>query len=231
MRFGSGTTCSVLRYGGRPQHNFRFVTPARLLAAAPAPTARGSSTPPPAPPPAPAAAAPVAAPAAAAIASHEQYYDVEGSSVAELREQVRRLGPRDGGQPLVALTVWDLEWTYHEAPGADGCALRDVKVTLAVTTTLPRWAPPKDVSPRVVDSWRSFLQHVKVHEAGHRAIAERNARDLTAALQALRRATCKEVWDEASNTAERLVAEGRARNRAYDLETKHGQTQGVVLAP
>ena len=65
----------------------------------------------------------------------------------------------------------------------------------------------------------------------HRAIAEQNARDLLAALLALRGSTCQVVWDGASRTAERVVAEGRARNRAYDVETKHGQTQGVELRP
>jgi len=54
---------------------------------------------------------------------------------------------------------------------------------------------------------------------------------LLAALLALRGSTCQEVWDGASRTAERVVAEGRARNRAYDVETKHGQTQGVELPP
>jgi len=39
------------------------------------------------------------------------------------------------------------------------------------------------------------------------------------------------VWDAAQRTATRVVEEGRTRNRAYDVETKHGQTQGVVLAP
>jgi predicted secreted Zn-dependent protease len=72
---------------------------------------------------------------------------------------------------------------------------------------------------------------VKLHEAGHRAIAERNARDLTAALAALRAPTCREAGDSASRMAEQIVADGRARNRAYDVETKHGQTQGVVLGP
>jgi len=52
-----------------------------------------------------------------------------------------------------------------------------------------------------------------------------------AALAPLRGASCDNLSNEASRTAERIVADGRARNRAYDIQTKHGQTQGVELGP
>ncbi len=189
-----------------------------------------SSTPSAAPAPAPGPTVPAAL-GGLSIDSHEQYYDIEGSSAGALREAIHRLGPRDGSEARDALTVWTLDWTYGEAPGADGCGLRNLRVTLNVDVTLPRWAPAAGTPPRLIASWRSYLQHVKAHEAGHRAIAERNARDLLAALAPLRAATCPAVSDAASRTAERVVADGRARNRAYDVETKHGQTQGVELRP
>src|SRR2546430_576289 len=90
---------------------------------------------------------------------------------------------------------------------------------------------PPETPAHVVDSWKTYFQHVRLHEAGHRAIAEQNARDLLAALSSMRAATCQAVMDAASRTGERIVAEGRAKNRAYDVQTKHGQTQGVVLPP
>ena len=170
-----------------------------------------------------------AATAALVLDSHERYYDVTGASAAELRDAMRRHGPRDAGGHGDAVTVWNLEWTYGERRTADGCALRDVRVTLAVTVTLPRWEPPADAPRRLVDAWRRFLERVQVHEAGHRAVAERYARTLAATLTGLRAPTCDAVWDEAQRTGTRVVDEGRAANRAYDVETKHGQTQGVVL--
>jgi len=148
-----------------------------------------------------------------------------------LRDAVHRLGPQEQGQAADALTVWDLEWTYAERPSADGCTLRDVHVNLTVTMTLPRWNPPGDAAPRVVAVWRDYLDHVKIHEAGHRSIAEHYAQRLLTALTGLRAASCDAVWDAASRTAARVNAEGQARNRAYDVETKNGQTQGVVLEP
>lgn len=182
----------------------------------------------PAPPPAPgpAAAAPLTG---LSVEREDRYYDIYGSSVAELREQIRRLGPGGGDD---ALTVWDLEWTFGDSRTMDGCALRDVRVTLTLTTTLPRWTPPQDAAPAVVQAWRDYLQHVRLHEGGHRQIAERNARDLLAALTGMHGpGGCDALRTQASRTAEQIVADGRARNRAYDVETKHGQTQGVALPP
>ena len=68
-------------------------------------------------------------------------------------------------------------------------------------------------------------------DPGHRSIAERNAREVMAALTPLRGTNCDKLSGEATRLAEQIVAGGRARNRAYDVQTKHGQTQGVVLPP
>ena len=193
-----------------------------------------SSSPEPVSAPTPAADSAALARAAsrAAITAREQYYDVDGSSAGALRDQIRRLGPKDeSGKSHDALTVWSLEWTYGTAQRGDSCALRDVKVTLDVSVTLPRWTPPSTASPKLTESWRTYLRNVKLHEAGHRTIAEQNARDLTTALTTLRGTSCERLSDEATRMAERIVADGRARNRAYDVQTKHGQTQGVELGP
>jgi len=197
-------------------------------------SACGGSSPGPETAPVPAAAVAPALPRVS-ITGREQYYDIDGTSAGALREGIRRLGPKDAsGTSLDAVTVWDLQWTYKAVPvsAADSsCALQDLKVTLNVTVTLPRWTPPASVSASLRESWRTYLQHVRVHEAGHRAIAERNAADLYRALLGLRAPTCAQLDSQASRTGEDIVADGRSRNRAYDVETKHGQTQGVVLGP
>lgn len=193
----------------------------------------GGSSPPPEAAPAPVPAAPALP--RVSITGREQFYDIDGTSVGALREGVRRLGPKDdSGTAVDALTVWDLQWTYKAVPASatdSSCALEDLKVSLNVTVTLPRWTPPTSAPASLRDSWRRYLEHVKIHEAGHRAIAERNAGALYRALSGLRAPTCARLDAQASRTGEDIVADGRARNRAYDVETKHGQTQGVVLGP
>src|SRR5437016_320358 len=195
-------------------------------------SACGSSSPEVAPPPAPAPAPAAASALRAPIVATEQYYDIDGSSTGALRDQINRLGPKDeSGKSRDALTVWSIEWGYGTASRPDGCVLRDLKVTLNVTVTLPRWKPPASASADLLKSWQAYLKAVRLHEAGHRTIAERNAREVMAALTPLRGANCDKLSDEATRTAEQIVADGRARNRAYDIETKHGLTQGVELGP
>src|SRR5437763_7793324 len=187
-------------------------------------TGCGSSSPEVAPPPAPVS---TVAPTAAmpSIIAREQYYDIDGSSAGALRNQIRRLGPKDeSGKSQDALTVWSIEWVYGTAQRGDSCVLRDVKVTLDVAVTLPRWKPPATATPELLKTWQAYFKAVRLHEAGHRTIAERNAREVMAALAPLRGASCDNLSNEASRTAERIVADGRARNHAYDIQTKHGQT-------
>ena len=168
----------------------------------------------------------------ALVNAREQYYDIDGSSAGALRNQISRLGPRDeSGKSQDALSVWSIEWGFGTAQQGDSCVLRGVKVTLDVAVTLPRWKPPATATAQLVKRWQTYLKAVRLHEAGHRTIAERNAREVMVALTPLRGTSCDKLADEATRTAERIVADGRARNRAYDVETKHGETQGVELGP
>ncbi len=168
----------------------------------------------------------------ALVNAREQYYDIDGSSAGALRNQISRLGPKDeSGKSQDALTVWSIEWGFGTAQQGDSCVLRDVKVTLDVAVTLPRWKPPATATAQLVKRWQTYLKAVRLHEAGHRTIAERNAREVMVALTPLRGTSCDKLADEATRTAERIVADGRARNRAYDVQTQHGQTQGVELGP
>ncbi len=151
------------------------------------------------------------------IAGRERHYDVTGASVEALRDAMRRHGPtdHDGGR-RDALTMWDMEWTYRDRRTAAGCELRDVRVTLNLTVTLPRWTPTAGASARLARSWSTFLERVQVHEAGHRAIAEQSARDLVAALSSLRGTSCQELWDRAARTATQVVEAGQPRVRRGD---------------
>src|SRR5256884_8262639 len=131
----------------------------------------GSSSPEVAPPPVPAAAPGAPNAARPSIVATEQYYDIDGSSAGALRNQINRLGPKDeSGESKDALTVWSVESAYAAAQRGDSCVLRDVKVTLEVTVTLPRWKPPATATAQLVRTWQTYLKAVRVHEAGHRAI-------------------------------------------------------------
>src|SRR2546423_4840727 len=192
-------------------------------------TGGGSSSPEVAPPPAPVS---TVAPTAAmpSIVAREQYYDIDGSSAGALRNQIRRLGPKDESRKSQdALTVWSIEWVYGTAQRGDSCVLRDVKVTVNVAVTLPRWKPPAMASRELLKTWQAYFKAVRLHEAGHRTIAERNAREVMAALTPLRGTSCDKLSDEAARTAERIVAVGGAGRHGDDGRKREELAEGGVI--
>src|SRR5437879_12126063 len=108
----------------------------------------GSSNPEPVSTPTPAPDSAARAALRASISAREQYYDIDGSSAGALRNQIRRLGPKDeSGNSQDALTVWNLEGSYGTLQRGDSCVLRDVKGTLEVPVAPPRWTTPADDRP------------------------------------------------------------------------------------
>src|SRR6266480_1109168 len=93
-----------------------------------------------APTPVPDSAALARAAPRAAITAREQYYDIDGSSAGALRNQISRLGPKDeSGKSQDALSGAVAPLDAPHGQRDDSCVLRDVKVTLNVSVTLPRW--------------------------------------------------------------------------------------------
>src|SRR5256714_15617888 len=204
---------------------------AAILATLALASACGSSAPEVAPTPAPAPASGVPPGAGRpSIVAAEQYYDIDGSSTGALRNQIDRLGPKDeSGKSQDALTVWSIEWGFGTAQRGDSCVLRDVKVTLNVAVTLPRWKPPAMASRELLKTWQAYFKAVRLHEAGHRTIAERNAREVMAALTPLRGTSCDKLSDEAARTAERIVAVGGAGRHGDDGRKREELAEGGVI--
>jgi predicted secreted Zn-dependent protease len=80
----------------------------------------------------------------ATVSETFEYYEVTGSTVAELRASLDGNGPRKSrsGRPSAGFTQWNVEWSYLWTTTSDECRLTRVSTTLTVATTLPRWARP-----------------------------------------------------------------------------------------
>lgn len=170
-------------------------------------------------------------PAGVAVSAHETAYDIAGSSAAELRDAMLRAGPRRGGLPYYGYHAWDVRWRFRWVPDRGGCAVRRPVVTLTTQITLPRWRPPADAAPALVDQWDAFLAALRTHELGHRTQARRAAGDVARALEAMRTQGCMGIEADANAAARRALERGRAADRRYDAETRHGWAQGVAWPP
>ncbi len=173
-----------------------------------------------------------AAPSAPAEVRHtaeRTYYDVVGDSAEALRTQIQALRPRgeDGGR-YDAYTRWKLEWRYLYREQRDGCRRTSFRTHLTTTIHLPRWQAPPDATPDLRQRWEAYVAALDRHERHHEALAIEAADALERRVGAIDRAAdCKTLEAEVNAAGEAVIEDYRARQRAYDVETGHGRSEGV----
>src|SRR5262249_29721162 len=105
-----------------------------------------------------------------------------------------------------------------------------VSVYIRSEITLPRWTPPPDAPPALVEQWKQFLAALETHEIGHKDISARAARDVLTAIRRLD-TMCPSFGAEAKRATDGIVARLRVEQATYDAETRHGATQGATFPP
>lgn len=178
--------------------------------------------------------APAKAPAGATIprAANAEYvfYDVTGSTPAELWSSMRAAAPLAGQQPAYGLTSWNVTWRTRWG-GTGQCRVTFADVQLQMRVTMPRWTPPADASPELVAQWETFIRALAVHEAGHASRAAEAARQVRRALEGVSMPTCGMMELRTRAVAEQVLNQHRARDRDYDAQTRRGATQGAIWPP
>ena len=148
-----------------------------------------------------------------------QYYDVSGSSVAEIRAALNRVRPRDpnDGVAVDALNRWYISWRWP-GDGHGGCVLARTELRFTATLRMPRLVGP---TPRaVLARWNAYVEALVRHESGHLRHALDN---MGSVLAAIRASSCA-----AANDAGRAAVRALARYDVdYDRATRHGFTQGA----
>ena len=150
------------------------------------------------------------------------YYPVQGASVAEIRRDLLRNGPKDrAGKPRAARTDWSLAWRYAVRTSPNACVVTEVEASVAITTTLPDLSTP--VPQPVRSQWNALASKLAEHEDGHRRIALDCRDELSRRLAAVRPTSdCAELHRTLDLTGRAAVAECRARDDGFDRETNHG---------
>lgn len=144
------------------------------------------------------------------------YYDVSGSTVAEIRDNLNR-SHRSGG--FDGYTGWHVSWNWP-GYGSSDCNLAAASLDTRISVRLPRWQPPQNADPALVLKWNSYLGNLAFHEQGHVQLARQGFAKMQQILQA---STC----DEADAKLNAVLGEMRQADLRYDAETRHGSTQGA----
>ena len=154
----------------------------------------------------------------------EESYPVNGSTIEQLRRVLGVLGPVRHGRRYAAYTDWEVAFRVC-APGGPALAAH-TSVSVSAVVRLPCWRPPPSAPRELAARWESYVDALRRHEDGHVAIARAAGEAVAARLLALPAHAPPEVFQRAAAQA---VAELRAVERTYDMDTRHGAAQGAVL--
>jgi predicted secreted Zn-dependent protease len=155
------------------------------------------------------------------------YYDVHGRTFAEVRADMRRLGPKVNDSSFVGETRAPMRWTWRtQSVGSGMCSIPEPSVSVNAQITLPRWTPPPDTEPGLAAEWTRFIAALETHEAGHKDISAQAGRDLVHQLRGLS-GPCSQIGTRANDIARVIVDRANEQQKAYDASTRHGMTQGT----
>ena len=156
------------------------------------------------------------------------YYDVHGRTLAELRADMRRLGPKVADSSFVGETRSPMRWSWRTESSNGTCSIRDVTVSVNAQITLPRWTPPADTEPGLAPEWNRFIAALETHEAGHKDISAKAGSEIVTRLRGLS-GLCSQLNTRANDVARTIVDKASDDQKRYDATTRHGLTQGTAF--
>ena len=166
-----------------------------------------------------------------AVITDSDYYDIEGLTATELREQMNINGVVwTDGNIYDAYTGWDVKWHYQYRLTGDGCFMKSVATTLNVVFRLPRWTNYAEAPGPLQQKWDAYMRSLRRHENGHKDIGIQTAVAIERSLIELGPApTCDDLAQTANALGRRIISEYAAREREYDARTNFGEAQGAVF--
>lgn len=159
--------------------------------------------------------------------AREERYDVSGNTSADIYASIRERAPVEV-RPFFARHQWGLEWEFRYGMSLGWCEIRHVELRLTSTTILPRWMPQPSPPANLLHSWDRFMRALRKHESGHQQHAVEAARAVRKALRDLRTTDCASISSEANSVAEKILESYVQKDQRYDVDTRHGRTQGAI---
>lgn len=161
-------------------------------------------------------------------------YFIGGESPEEIDWQMSLLGPRDalGGYAWYALTEPRFNWEYECACTDQGCRPPTVASVVDIRYTVPHWSEPGMEHDPLTAAWGAFESALVTHERGHGDLAVECGWQIGEAINALLpAATCADFDASVQAAVEPVFQSCRAAQKAYEDQTNHGYTQGVIWPP
>jgi predicted secreted Zn-dependent protease len=161
-----------------------------------------------------------------------RYYEIKGRHEADLVKEMNSKGYRTGKTTYWGNTSTQVRWTF-EVKKYQGhvCRVVNPKVSIRITTTLPKWNPPAGTSEVVIRKWQKLYAALQHHEGEHGQIA----RDEGHAYVALMRGhasddSCERLKAWLDDEGNKIRQEDSGKDAELDRRTRHGVDEGVSIS-
>lgn len=160
-----------------------------------------------------------------------EFYIVRGKSPEALLREMQAKGPTgivDLGRRYFAQADSSVSWSYQYENTPAGCAVETAEVGVETTYTYPSWEGREKASGRLTAYWDHFLGRLETHERGHADISRAAGAEIARSIQATPpQPDCPALEKAIKDVAGAVMKANEKRQRAYDRETNHGETQGA----
>ncbi|MBJ6726969.1 DUF922 domain-containing protein [Geomesophilobacter sediminis] len=165
------------------------------------------------------------------VKEHYDFYDINGTSVGDLRKQMRSNGTRwNDGRVYAALTTWDIHYNYDIFEHDGRCGVKSVATDVDIVYHFPRRITSLATPDVIGGVWSDYYEHLKVHEFGHKELAIKAAGEINETLASLDNFSSRtDLEREVKRLIDAKLKKLNDDQVEYDAETHHGATQGAVL--
>ena len=158
------------------------------------------------------------------------YYNVSGTTVAEIHQSLRQNRPWRDNSGHHALTSWRVTWNFYVGNSDRGCRMTSFSTRSTINITLPRWIAPTNAPQEVLQAWQRYITALGQHEAGHAQFALAAAAEMHKRVKEIPEGgDCNGLRANINGLGQGILADYKNREKEYDRRTNHGITQGATL--
>lgn len=133
------------------------------------------------------------------IIAKTKYYSISGTTSRELKNQMKRKGPRG----YWAYAGWHVRWSG------------DCRITVEISYEYPKWKNRNEAPAALRTSWDRMMTALMKHEQQHGQHGINAAREID-------KSKC-------AGDPRKITSKWARQDKTFDRQTNHGRNQGVVL--
>ena len=93
---------------------------------------------------------------------------------------------------------------------------------------MPKWKAPPSAAKSLTERWNKYCKALQQHEAHHAQIPREAAAQIRQRVTAIQEpSSCQKLKNAINAAADKVIAECREKEMAFDKRTDHGRKDGA----